>query len=139
MGLNRIANICYGYLCLREEQLSIINNYNLKELQISVIIYLINDVSAETLTTRRMIHSGTNHLSRKALRCQMGYQKSYIEEGQPMQWPKEKKEKRDVYLLPFNILITSSFYYISKVLLIVTKANWLQLQRTGNVPLLSIF
>ena len=59
----------------------------------------------------------------------MGYQKSYIEEGQTIQWP---KEKRDVYLLPFNILITS-FYYISEVLLIVTKANWLQLQRTGNV------
>ena len=65
----------------------------------------------------------------------MGYQKSYIEEGQSIQWPKEKKEKRGVYLLPFNILITSSFYYISKVLLIDTKANWLQLQRTGNVRL----
>ena len=61
----------------------------------------------------------------------MGYQKSYIEEGQTIQWPKEKREKGRLFIT-FNILITS-FYYISEVLLIVTKANWLQLQRTGNV------
>ena len=27
---------------------------------------------------------------RKVCRCQRGYQKSYIEEGQAMQWPSEK-------------------------------------------------
>ena len=102
-GLHRIAKIVYGHLCLREENLSFINNYSIlgtvnylcllmhRDVQHTLCfwfvflclvypmlpvflnliapsvfsnvydkqqMYIINHVSAETLTTRRMLPSG---------------------------------------------------------------------------------
>jgi len=50
-SLNRIAKICYGYLYLREENLSFDNNYMIKKLNFEEKIYQINHVGAESLAT----------------------------------------------------------------------------------------
>jgi hypothetical protein len=49
------------------------------------------------------------HLSRKVLRCQMGYQKSYIEEGQTIQWPKEKREKGRLFI---TLQYLNNFFFL---------------------------
>ena len=61
MGLNRIAKISYGQLCLREENLNFDNNYlETVNFHNKYPVYPINNVSTETLTIGRMIPSGTN-------------------------------------------------------------------------------
>ena len=62
MGLNRIAKISICYLCIGEIDLVLMNCISWK-LRILSIIYLINHVSAETLTIGRMIPSVINSLS----------------------------------------------------------------------------
>ena len=55
--INRVASIGFGHLCLREENMSFNISCIFQEREISIIIYLINHVSAETLTTGRMIRN----------------------------------------------------------------------------------